>query len=185
MKVFELTGLKVATVFIILLGVCLFIVSYLTGLSYGDPAFDQKKIIVIGGCDDSLWKHVYNSQRLQVHQICAEATGVIVDASHGKNKDGCRHEADGDGHCFLKLDPGQEQFINQKNIDNEDGNLVFEPMCRYKVTQDDAKAVCKNYKQPLVLPPIGSHVRLSGSSVTDLQHGHKEFHPISSIEVLP
>jgi hypothetical protein len=134
---------------------------------------------------DMLFKHVYNSQRLQVHVMCATVTGTIADASHGKNKDGCRHEADGDGHCFLKLDTGQEKYLNQKNMDNEDGALVFEPMCRYRVTQEDAKAVCKNYKQPLDLPPVGSHVRMSGAWVTDLQHGHNEIHPVSSITVIP
>lgn len=137
-------------------------------------------------CDDSLWKkHIYHSYRLQVDNPCTVATGVIVDATHGKNKDGCRHEADGDGHCWLKLDPGQEQFLNQGNLDKQEGNLVFEPICRYRVTQEDAKAACKNYKQPLVIPPVGTHVRMVGAAVTDLQHGHKEFHPVWSITVLP
>jgi hypothetical protein len=135
-------------------------------------------------CDDSLWKHLYHSPRLQVHQLCATVTGTIVDASHGKNKDGCRHEADGDGHCFLKLDAGQEKFLNQKNLDNEDGALVFEPICHYRVTQADAKAACKDWKQNLVLPPVGSHVRMTGSWVTDLQHGHNEIHPVSAIEII-
>lgn len=135
-------------------------------------------------CDDSLWARVYNPQRLLVHRKCVSLTGTIMDATHGKQKDGCRHEKDGDGHCFLRLDAGQEHFLNQKNLDNEDGALVFEPMCRYRVTQADAMTSCKNYHQPLVLPPIGSHVRITGSSVTDLQHGHMEIHPVSSIEVI-
>jgi hypothetical protein len=136
-------------------------------------------------CDDTLWSHVYHSPRLQVHQACAVVTGVIVDASRGKNRDGCRHEADGDGHCFLKLDAGQEKFLNAKNLSNENGMLVFEPMCRYRVKQKDAQEACKNYHQPLLLPAVGTHVKLTGSFVTDLEHGHNEIHPVSSVERLP
>ena len=136
-------------------------------------------------CDKTLAKHVYNPQRLVTKAPCVTLTGVIVDASHGKNKDGCRHEADGDGHCWLKLDSGQERFINDENRKNQDGNLVFEPMCRYRVTQKDALAACKGWKQPLVLPPVGSHVKVTGVWVLDHQHGHLELHPASSIEVIP
>lgn len=145
----------------------------------------RRHAVITSGCDNTLWEHVYHPGRLQIHNPCTVATGVIVDATRGKNKDGCRHEADADGHCWLKLDPGQEQFLNQGNLDKQEGNLVFEPICRYRVTQEDAKAACKNYKQPLIIPPVGSHVRIVGAAVTDLQHGHKEFHPVWSITTLP
>src|SRR2546429_7479220 len=82
-----------------------------------------------GECDDSLWARVYNPKRLEIHG-CYAVTGTFVDATRGRAKDGCRHEADGDSHCWLKLGPGQEQFINAENIKNQDGNLVFEPMCQ-------------------------------------------------------
>jgi hypothetical protein len=132
-----------------------------------------------------LWQHIYHPSRLHVLKASAVATGTIVDASHGKHKDGCRHEGDGDGHCFLKLDPGQEVLLNQKNLDNEDGNLVFEPICRYRVTQKDVLAACKDWKQQLELPLVGSHVRIYGAHVLDAQHGHLEFHPVWKIEVIP
>lgn len=134
-----------------------------------------------------LWAHVYHPSRLRIEQAKATATGIIVDATANQKrhqKDGCRHEPDGDGHCWLKLDRGQEQFLNQGNIDKQEGNLVFEPICRYTVRQADAMAACKDFKQQLVIPPVGSHVRITGSSVTDTDHGHKEFHPVFSIEVL-
>jgi uncharacterized protein YgiM (DUF1202 family) len=47
------------------------------------------------GCDDTLWDHVYNPQRLIVKQKCISVTGTIVDATNGKRSDGVRHEADG------------------------------------------------------------------------------------------
>jgi len=136
-------------------------------------------------CDGSLWKHVYKPKRLLVKQACVVATGTIVDATNGKRKDACRHEADGDGHCFLKLDAGQENFLNQKNLDNEDGNLVVEPICIYRVTQQDAIAACKNFTQHLKWPHPGMHVKITGSFVTDLQHGHNELHPVSIVEIIP
>lgn len=144
----------------------------------------DKRSTVIGGCDESLWGHVYNPQRLKIHERCASVTGVIVDATHGKRKQGCRSESDGDLHCWLKLDAGQEKYINKMNVKNQEGNLVWEPMCRYRVTQEDAKAACKNWKQNLKLAPIGAHVRITGAAVLDTQHGHKEIHPVSSIEVI-
>jgi hypothetical protein len=58
-------------------------------------------------------------------------------------------------------------------------------MCRYRVTQADAQAVCRNWKQKLIIPLVGSHVRITGAFVTDLQHGHNEIHPVSSIAVIP
>jgi hypothetical protein len=142
---------------------------------------------VVGGCDETLWQHTYNSQRLQVIERCASVTGVTVDASHGKNKDGCRHEADGDLHCWLTLDvwpTDQSQFLSQGNQLHQDGNLVFEPECQHKVAQADAQAACKNWTQKLKLPPLGTRVRITGAAVLDTQHGHKEIHPVSSIEVL-
>jgi hypothetical protein len=138
-------------------------------------------------CNDQLWKHVYHPDRLVVKKLCTTVTGVIVDATKGKNKDGARHEADGDSHNWLKLDPGQEDVLLPGNVTAQEGNLVFEIICRYRVTQKDAKAACRNFKSTVILPPVGSHVRLTGSLIEDMDHQpiHREIHPVSSIEVLP
>jgi hypothetical protein len=142
---------------------------------------------VIGGCDENLWSHTYHAQRLQISERCASVTGVIVDATDGKRKQGCRSEADGDLHCWLTLDVwpvDQSKYLNQGNLLKQDGNLVFEPMCQHKVTQVDAMAACKNWHQDLKLPPVGTHVRITGAAVLDTQHGHREIHPVSSIEII-
>jgi len=139
-------------------------------------------------CDKSLWKHIYNPKRLVIQESCVTVTGTFVDASRGRTGDGCRHEADGDGHCWLKLDVRQANnesplhFLNQKNFDNQDGNLVIEPICIYHTTQEDAKDACKKFKQQIRLPKIGAHVRITGVWVLDKQHGHMEIHPVSAIE---
>lgn len=137
-------------------------------------------------CMDMTWKHVYNPERLQVYQMCVTVTGTIVDATHGKRKDGVRKEADGDCHGWLKLDPGQEKYLNAGNMSDEEGNLVYEVVCLYKVTQKDAVSACKGYKNTVKLAPVGSHVKMSGSWVTDDNHAHwMEIHPVSSIEAIP
>lgn len=143
------------------------------------------KVTTIGGCDESLWSHVYHPDRLQVHNRCTSVTGVIVDATHGRRKDGVRKEADGDTHGWLRLDPGQEQYLNQGNMSDEEGNLVYEVVCHFPVHQADAVDACRGYKSPVKLAPVGSHVRITGSWVMDDNHAKwNEIHPVSSIDVL-
>jgi hypothetical protein len=50
--------------------------------------------------------------------------------------DGTRHEKDGDTHGWLKVDAGFENLLNSRNIKDEDGNLVFEIICRFPVNAD-------------------------------------------------
>jgi uncharacterized protein YgiM (DUF1202 family) len=57
-------------------------------------------------CDATLWDHVYYSQRLMVRQGCTSVTGILVAATNGKQTDGVRHEADGETHGWLQVDPG-------------------------------------------------------------------------------
>src|SRR6266566_2819792 len=100
-------------------------------------------------CDSSLAKHIYHPKRLVAKVACVSVTGVWDDASHGKTKDGCRHEKDGDGHCWLRLDRGQAKYLNAENTKNQAGHLVVEPICIYHVTQEDAISACKGFKQSI------------------------------------
>jgi hypothetical protein len=136
------------------------------------------------GCDASLWNHVYHSYRLIVHQQCLAVTGTIVDATAGGQPDGVRHEADGDTHGWLKVDPQFQNLLNAGNLNNESGNLVFEIICRFPVTQADAQSACANYTDTVKLPPVGSHVRITGVYVQDTFHAQwMEIHPVTSITV--
>jgi len=140
------------------------------------------------GCDDSLWNYVYHPQRLIVKQKCVTVTGTIVDATAGKEPDGVRHEADGDTHGWLKVDPGFENLLNAGNKSDEGGNLVFEIVCKFKVTQTDAQGSpgCQAYKSTLTIPPVGSHVRIVGTYVQDTNHAKwMEIHPVTSITLAP
>jgi hypothetical protein len=138
-------------------------------------------------CDETLWKHVYNPSRLVVQEKCVTVTGTIVDATAGEKihqKDGVRHEPDGDTHGWLKLDPGQEKFVNDVNKRDEQGNLIFEIVCMYPRKQVDARAACLGFKNAVKLPPVGSHVVITGTWVSDQDHGGwLEIHPVTSIVV--
>ena len=141
------------------------------------------------GCDTSIAAHVYHPNRLIVRQDCLAVTGTIVDAtateSH-KEPDGVRHEADGDTHGWLKLDAGFENLLNAGNLRAESGNLVFEIICKYPVTQADAKSACQGYTDHVTLAPVGSHVRILGQFVQDTFHAQwNEIHPVTSITVIP
>jgi hypothetical protein len=138
-------------------------------------------------CDPTLWDHVYNPQRLIVKQKCIQVTGTIVDATNGKRSDGVRKEADGDTHGWLDVDPQFKNLLNAGNMSDEGGNLVYEIVCRFKVSQADAKEACPlTYHTPVQLPPVGSHVQIVGSFVQDTNHSKwMEIHPVTKIIVIP
>ena len=140
-------------------------------------------------CDSNLWNHVYHSYRLMVKQPCIAVTGTIVDATatqRVRQPDGVRHEGDGDTHGWLKVDPEFQNLLNAGNMSDEGGNLVFEIICRFPVTQKDAQSACQGYTDHVVLPPVGSRVRIVGGYVQDTFHAKwNEIHPVTSITVIP
>ena len=137
-------------------------------------------------CDQTLLTHVYHPNRLIVQTKCIEVTGTIVDATNGKRSDGVRHEADGDTHGWLKPDAKFKQLLNAGNKLDEGGNLVFEIICEFRVTQADAKSACRGVHSAVTIPPVGSHVRIVGQYVQEKNHGQwMEIHPVTSIAVLP
>jgi hypothetical protein len=137
-------------------------------------------------CDPSLQAHVYHPARLIQKQPCIAVTGTIIDASKGSRPDGVRREADGDTHGWLNVDAEFKNLLNAGNINDEGGNLVFEIICRFRVTQLDAKAACQGFTDHVNLPAVGSHVRIVGTLVQDTFHGQWiEIHPVTSITVIP
>ena len=103
-----------------------------------------------------------------------------------KEPDGVRHEKDGDTHGWLKVDAEFQNLLNAGNINDEGGNLVFEIVCRFPVTQPDAQSACQGYTDHVALPPVGSHVRIIGRYVQDTFHAQwNEIHPVTSITVIP
>ena len=163
-------------------------IKVLASPSSSEPGIDPEATGVSQqNCDDTLWQRVYHPTRLIVKQQCITVTGTIVDATSGKKPDGVRHEADADTHGWLKLDPQFEDLLNQGNMTNEGGNLVFEIVCKFvPPTQEDAKPACSAYSSSIQIPPVGSHVKIVGSYVRDTNHAQwMEIHPVTSIMVIP
>ena len=91
-----------------------------------------------------------------------------------------RHEADGDLHILIALDPPFRDLLRPSNQGEELGDLVVEPVCVFKVTQTDAKATCAKDADPLRdLPTVGMVLWMEGRYVLDTQHGGwAELHPL-------
>jgi hypothetical protein len=126
-------------------------------------------------CDQSLWQHVYRAQqRLQVIKPCITVTGIIDEIR--------THEADGDFHILLHLDPQFSNLLVPAN-QREHGDLVLEPVCQHTPTAPNAIAACKNFHQDINIPDVNAHVAVTGAFVRDKEPGHgwTEIHPVTSI----
>ena len=135
-------------------------------------------------CPVDVQAHTYHPQRLLTLAPCVTVSGTV---------EVIRHEADGDAHILLRVDPGQpvpassgcdgtanpcSSWINSMNTSAQHGDLIVEPECEYRVTQADAVSACQDYGSPLALPAIGQHVSVTGPWVLDQQHGWLEIHPV-------
>ena len=133
--------------------------------------------LLIGQCDETLWNHVYNPERLQIVDRCKTVTGIIESK---------KPEADGDFHIRLKLIPQFSNLINSANVKGQLGDMVVEPVCQKAITQLDAISACFNFHQNIDIPMIGSRVNVTGSYVLDKEHsGWAEIHPVTSIVKIP
>lgn len=134
------------------------------------PGYGQTSKFHASGCDAGLWKHVYRPERLKIQDPCIRVTGVIFHI---------KHEPDGDDHIQLKLDPGFESLLNDRNRSVQHGCLVVEPVCVHSVSQADAVSACQGWKSPFEVPKRGSHLEVVGPWVHDSEanHGWMEIHP--------
>ena len=145
--------------------------------SMSSPSLDSTVQTSSDQCDQSLWDHVYNPSRLQVVDYCTSVSGII---------ESIRTERDGDYHIRVKLDPQFSGMINSANINGQFGDLVVEPICVNKVTQSSAMSACQDFHQNIEVPPVGTHVEITGSYVLDKEHGEwAEIHPVTSITSIP
>jgi len=116
-------------------------------------------------------RYVYNPYRLAVQASCIYVTGTVA---------AVRHEADGDLHILLALDPAYRHLLTRANQGEELGDLVIEPVCVEAVSQADAIATCAADHDPLTtLPAVGERVWMEGRYVFDTEHGGwAELHPL-------
>jgi hypothetical protein len=114
-------------------------------------------------------EHVYSPDRLRLIDPCIQVTGTI---------EAIRSEPDGDDHVLVRLDSDFSDLINEANKKEQRGDLVVEPVCEHRVTQENAKEACVGVTSGLPLPPVGSQVSIIGPYVLDTDHGDwAEIHP--------
>jgi len=126
-------------------------------------------------CDTSFWKYVYNPDRLEVIDKCKTVTGIIEEGDDNE---------DGDHHMLLKLDAGQDDLLNKKNMKKKQGDLVIEAVCAAKTTLPKVGNTCNGYINKIQIPQVGAHIKVTGSYVIDSHNGWAEIHPITKIEVM-
>ncbi len=126
-------------------------------------------------CDESLWNHVYDPTRLRKLAACVTVTGIVEESAADR---------DGDQHFLIKLDPGQDALVNKTNRKKKNGDLVVEIVCANPVTLAKAKEACKGYTNRVSVPPVGAHVKATGTYVIDSHNGWAEIHPVSRLQRL-
>jgi hypothetical protein len=139
-------------------------------LAAAQPAVSQSAAT---GCDASLWNHVYNPTRLQQLAPCLSVSGVIQESSV---------DDDGDQHFLLKLDPGQDNLLNKRNAKKKGGDIVLEIVCANPTKMKKPKKACAGYTNPIPIPAVGAHVRVTGTYVIDSHNGWAEIHPVSKFQ---
>lgn len=139
-------------------------------------------------CDAALWQHVYRPDRLTVLDKCVTVTGTIADATADRqkhDKNGVRHESDGDTHGWLTVDTAWRHLLLPGNLSDEGGNLVYEVVCAFPVHQADATKACRGYHASVQLQPVGTKVAITGAYVQDEKHARwSELHPVTRIEAI-
>jgi hypothetical protein len=127
-------------------------------------------------CDQSLWTHVYNPERLQGDKKCTTVKGVVR---------AIKAEADGSYIVQFKLDAGQPlALLNDKNMTLQNGCLVLVIVCAHRpIAQPDALKSCGTYENRIKVPNVGDHLQATGSYVTDSDPGHgwNELQPVSGL----
>ena len=131
--------------------------------------------LMLRNCDTSLWKFVYNPERLNIILNCKTVTGVIEESNA---------DEDGDQHMLLRLDSAYTNMLTKKNYTKKQGNLVIEAVCVNRVMVKKVGQTCNGYINNILLPKIGDHVQVTGSYVIDTHNDWAEIHPIMNLQII-
>ena len=118
------------------------------------------------GCDDSLIAFIYRPARLQFGPCVTVAGRVEL----------VEDETDGDGEFLLKpFDKYKDILTSGNNARN--GLLIVESICRGDVSQEEADALCKKYRdsytgiaKDMPWPEVGQCLVTTGRQALDLGH---------------
>src|SRR5215469_12138884 len=111
--------------------------------------------------------------------------------AHGKSlhnyyRHNQRIHVENDGDTHIRLLPDNSSLINQANTKFENGDLVLEAISQNPVSRPEVGSACDNFNHPPIsIPPVGSHVAVTGSYVLDTRNNNwAEIHPITSIALI-
>ncbi|MHB8507683.1 MAG: hypothetical protein ACYDGR_03425 [Candidatus Dormibacteria bacterium] len=137
------------------------------GTTVTDPSSGSASPAASCSRDSEFRAHIYHPDRLFLVRQCLTLTGTVIKILH---------EADGDLHVRLRLDPGEPDVLLAANR----GLLVVEPTCVDPVYQRDAISPCIDAPRPagLGLLTVGAHVHVLGDLVEDTVHSWREIHPV-------
>lgn len=125
-------------------------------------------------CHNGLWNHVYERQRLHVVEPCTAVDGRVTALARSW-----------DGDMHIDLDPDRKSVLNPVNAIHGGGKLVVEIICEHVPNRPDAKRACAGFHSQITIPKVNDRIRVVGAYVTDVEHGWREVHPVTRIEILP
>jgi hypothetical protein len=135
------------------------------------------------GCPADPLAGVHDPQRLKVLTPCATFMGTVSRAPK-------LNASDGDVTFNAKADAGYESMLNGKNL--SEGGLHIEIVPRDQAGCTPGQPVkgsagnlgtCSGAN--VAYPPLGAHVRVTGTWVMDTWVGWNEIHPVASVEIIP
>jgi hypothetical protein len=151
--------------------------TFLISLGLITAPFNNYHYAIAQKCDQSLWRHTFQPKRLTIIDICKTVSGTIASIWHME---------DGDAHINVKLDPQFENLLKPANYAQQNGSLVVEAICHWTPTHPPVVPYCQNFHQNINIPPVGTHVTITGSYVLDEEHQRwAEIHPVTSIVLSP
>lgn len=127
----------------------------------------------VENCDPGLWSHVYEKKRLRVVEPCTAVDGRVAAVAPSW-----------DGDLHIDLDPDQKSVLNPVNAIHGGGKLVVEIICEHVPNRPDAKVACAGFHSQITIPKVGDRIRVTGAYVTDVEHGWREVHPVTRIDIL-
>ncbi|HRI27087.1 MAG TPA: hypothetical protein PK239_03845 [Chitinophagales bacterium] len=128
-----------------------------------------------GNCNNGLWQHIHNPARLIIIEPCVTLTGKVK---------GVHTSPDGDIHLRIAMDRNTRLPINFYNYIARGGCIVAEIICGKPAKSSKGKISCMGYQNALTIPKRGSSVSITGSYVLDTNHGWREIHPVTKLEIL-